>query len=162
MISDEVGGSENVNGSRIAMVVIGAIPGSTPTSVPISAPRKQKPRLAGVSATAKPVARLAKRSMRRFASPRPDRDRQAQHRDEQHDREDGKPDPEHGVLAQPDVVGGKARADYDNEARDPETRDRQQQREGRDRGRDHQQGPPRDLGKGLLPGERRADAQRRA
>jgi hypothetical protein len=54
MISDEVGGSENVNGSRIAMVVIGAMPGSTPTSVPISAPRKQKPRLAGVSATAKP------------------------------------------------------------------------------------------------------------
>ena len=49
MISDEVGGSENVNGSRIAMVVIGAMPGSTPTSVPISAPRKQKPRLAGVS-----------------------------------------------------------------------------------------------------------------
>ena len=31
MISDEVGGSENVNGSRIAMVVIGAMPGSTPT-----------------------------------------------------------------------------------------------------------------------------------
>ncbi len=64
MISDEAGGSEKVNGSRIAMVVIGAMPGSTPTSVPISAPRKQNPRLAGVSATAKPVARLAIRSMR--------------------------------------------------------------------------------------------------
>src|SRR6478672_1181402 len=118
MISDDVGGSENVNGSRIAMVVIGAMPGSTPTSVPISAPRKQNPRLAGVSATAKPVARLAKRSIRRFASPRPDWDRQAQHDDEQHDRKHGKPYPEHGVLAQPHVVGGKARADHDNEARD--------------------------------------------
>ena len=64
MISDDAGSSVNVNGSRIAMVVIGAIPGSTPTSVPISAPSRQKPRLAGVSATAKPVARLAKRSMR--------------------------------------------------------------------------------------------------
>ena len=63
MISDDVGGSENVNGSRIAMVVIGAMPGSTPTSVPINAPRKQKPRLAGVSATAKPVLRLAIRSI---------------------------------------------------------------------------------------------------
>ncbi len=63
MISDEAGGSEKVNGSRIAMVVIGAMPGSTPTSVPISAPRKQKPMLAGVSATAKPVARLANRSI---------------------------------------------------------------------------------------------------
>ena len=63
MISEEAGGSEKVNGSRIAIVVIGAMPGSTPTSVPISAPIRQKPRLAGVSATAKPVARLAKRSM---------------------------------------------------------------------------------------------------
>ena len=63
MISDDAGGSENVNGSRIAMVVIGAMPGSTPTSVPISAPSRQKPRLAGVSATAKPVARLAIRSI---------------------------------------------------------------------------------------------------
>ena len=52
MISADAGGSENVNGSRIAMVVIGAMPGSTPTSVPISAPRKQNPTLAGVSATA--------------------------------------------------------------------------------------------------------------
>ena len=63
MISDEAGGSEKVNGSRIAMVVIGAMPGSTPTSVPISAPSRQKPRLAGVSATEKPVARLAIRSI---------------------------------------------------------------------------------------------------
>src|SRR4029079_7827468 len=118
MISDDVGGSENVNGSRIAMVVIGAMPGSTPTSVPISAPRKQKPRFAGVSATAKPVARLAKRSMRRLASPRPDRDRQAQHGDEQHDRKRGKPNPEQGVLAQPRVVGGKAGADQHDEAAD--------------------------------------------
>ena len=51
MMSDEAGGSEKVNGSRIAIVVIGAMPGSTPTSVPISAPSRQKPRLAGVSAT---------------------------------------------------------------------------------------------------------------
>src|SRR3982074_98148 len=94
MINDDVGGSENVNGSRIAMVVIGAMPGSTPTSVPISAPRKQKPRLAGVSATAKPVARLAIRStpVPRSRRPpwdfRPDLDRQSERGDEQQHRKD--------------------------------------------------------------------------
>src|SRR5262249_58331738 len=86
MISDDAGGSAKVNGSRMAMVVIGAMPGSTPTSVPISAPRKQKPRLAGVSATAKPVARLPIRSI---SDPwRPDRDRQPERADEQQHRED--------------------------------------------------------------------------
>ncbi len=58
MISDDAGSSENVKGSRIAMVVIGAMPGSTPTSVPISAPSRQKPRFFHVSATANPIARL--------------------------------------------------------------------------------------------------------
>src|SRR5712671_5530439 len=96
MMSDDAGGSVNVNGSRIAIVVIGAMPGSTPTSVPISAPRKQKPRLAGVSATAKPVARLAKRSMRRL--PGPNRDRQSEHAYEQHHREAGKCNTEQSVL----------------------------------------------------------------
>src|SRR5262245_23384407 len=63
-ISEEAGGSVKVNGNRIAIVVIGAMPGSTPTSVPIKAPRKQNPRLAGVSATANQVDRLAIKSMR--------------------------------------------------------------------------------------------------
>src|SRR5438128_8963223 len=126
MISDDVGGSENVNGSRIAMVVIGAMPGSTPTSVPISAPRKQKPRLAGVSATEKPVARLATRSMRRPPSPRPDRNRQAQHGDEQNHRKQRQPDTQRGVFAEPHVVGREARAEHDGKARDGETRERQQ------------------------------------
>src|SRR4051812_16127475 len=88
MISDEVGGSEKVNGSRIAMVVIGAMPGSTPTSVPMSAPRKQKPRLAGVSATAKPVTRLAIRSTPALRSWWPHRNRQPEDRDEQQHRKD--------------------------------------------------------------------------
>src|SRR2546421_436505 len=115
MISDEVGGSENVNGSRIAMVVIGAMPGSTPTKVPINAPRKQKPRLAGVSATAKPVARLAIRSTPALRSSRPrwdfrpddfrpDLDRQSEHRDEQQHRKDREQDRQTRVLTQPHVV----------------------------------------------------------
>src|SRR5262245_17779760 len=150
MISEEAGGSENVNGSRIAMVVIGAMPGSTPTNVPISAPRKQKPRLAGVSATAKPAARLAKRSKRRSGSMlRPDRDRQPKHRDEQQHREDRERDREQRVLPQPRVVGGKARADHDREAGQRQAGARQQDGKQRNRGRDQQQRPPRDLGKPL-------------
>src|SRR6185436_7528455 len=104
MISDEVGGSENVNGSRIAMVVIGAMPGSTPTNVPISAPRKQKPRVAGVNATAKPVARLAIRSTPAPRSLWPHRNRQPQHHDEQQHRKDRERDRQQRVLTQPHVV----------------------------------------------------------
>src|SRR5215212_2166842 len=113
MISDDVGGNEKVNGSRIAMVVIGAMPGSTPTSVPISAPRKQKPRLAGVSATAKPVARLAIRSTPALHSlwPRwdlwPHLDRQSEHRDEQQHRKDRERDRRKRVFPQPHVVSGE-------------------------------------------------------
>src|SRR6185295_20397528 len=122
MISDDVGGSENVNGNRIAMVVIGAMPGSTPTSVPISAPRKQKPRLAGVSATAKPVARLAIRSTPVLHSSwphrdfRPDLDRQPEHGDEQQHRKDRERDRQKRVLTQPHVVSGEPRTDHHREA----------------------------------------------
>src|SRR3954470_17648452 len=112
MISDDVGGSENVNGSRIAMVVIGAMPGSTPTKVPISAPRKQNPRLAGVSATAKPVARLAIRSMPALQSWWPHRNWQSEHRDEQQHRKDRERDRQQRVLAQPHVVSRAPRTDH--------------------------------------------------
>src|SRR5438105_13972671 len=112
MISDDAGGSENVNGSRIAMVVIGAMPGSTPTSVPISAPRKQNPRLAGVSATAKPVARLAIRSTPALHSWWPHRNRQSEHGDEQQHRKDRERDRQQRVLAEPDVVRGEPRTEH--------------------------------------------------
>src|SRR3954463_10257648 len=116
MISDEVGGSENVKGSRIAMVVIGAMPGSTPTSVPISAPRKQKPRLAGVSATAKPVARLAIRSTPSFHSLSPHRDRQPEHRDEQKHRKDRQRDRQRRVFMQSHIVSSETGTDHYRDA----------------------------------------------
>src|ERR687890_381591 len=111
MISEDAGSRVKVNGRRMAIVVIGAMPGSTPTRVPISAPRKQKPRLAGVSATAKPVARFAIRSPRRglrapgaarpgAASPWPDPDRQAEAEDEERAREGGEPDRQQRILPQ--------------------------------------------------------------
>src|SRR4029450_8604503 len=48
-------------GSSIATVAMVPIPGSTPTSVPTSAPIRHSPRLIGVKATPKPRARLEKR-----------------------------------------------------------------------------------------------------
>src|SRR5918997_1463947 len=149
MISEDAGSSVKVKGRRMAMVVIGAMPGSTPTRVPISAPRKQKPRLAGVSATAKPVARFAIRSTRRGlrgpsdarpgpASPWPDPDRQAETEDEQRDREGGEADRQQRILAQARVGRRKAGAEDDGEARKREARPRQQQ--GEKRHRDPDQG----------------------
>src|ERR1043165_7220584 len=106
MISEELGGSEKVNGRRIAIVVIGAMPGNTPTSVPTTAPIKQKRRWAGVNDTAKPVARLAIRSMPGAqTSPRPHRNWQAEHHDEQHHREGRQQQRGDGILAEANVIG---------------------------------------------------------
>jgi hypothetical protein len=44
-------------GMRIAIAEIGPMPGSTPTTVPSSTPRRAKARLAGSSAEAKPPPR---------------------------------------------------------------------------------------------------------
>ena len=44
MMSAEAGGRPNVNGSSIATVVSGEMPGNTPTSVPIMTPAKQNSR----------------------------------------------------------------------------------------------------------------------
>src|SRR5262249_45961019 len=129
MISDDDGGSAKVNGSRMAMVVIGAMPGSTPTSVPISAPMKQNSRLAGVSEVAKPVARLWIRSI--GGSPRPDRNRQPQHRNEQNDGEGRQRDGEDHVLLQLHVISGVAGAQHNGEARQREPGKRQQHGEQR-------------------------------
>ena len=63
MIRPDTGSRWKVSGSSIAMVAIGPMPGSTPISVPTMAPMNAKPRLAGVSATPKPMARLSKNSI---------------------------------------------------------------------------------------------------
>src|SRR6476661_5856551 len=62
MISAPTGGRPKVIGSSIATVAMVPMPGSTPTSVPTSAPIRHSPRLIGVKATPKPRARLEKRS----------------------------------------------------------------------------------------------------
>src|SRR6185436_4108815 len=80
MIRPPTGSSLKVSGSSIAMVAIGPMPGSTPISVPTMAPMKANARLAGVKATPNPMTRLSTNSI---ALPvRPDRDGEAEARDE--------------------------------------------------------------------------------
>src|ERR1700681_4717321 len=62
MISAPTGGRPKVIGSSMATVAMVPIPGSTPTSVPTSAPIRHNRRLIGVRATPKPRARLEKSS----------------------------------------------------------------------------------------------------
>jgi hypothetical protein len=54
MMMPASGGRKKVIGSSTAMVAVGPIPGSTPISVPSSAPSRQKARFAGVIASPKP------------------------------------------------------------------------------------------------------------
>src|SRR5262245_9327368 len=85
MIRPPTGSSLKVSGSSMAMVAIGPMPGSTPISVPAIAPMKANNRLAGVKATPKPMARLSTNSI---ALPvRPDRDGEAEPRDEDRPRQ---------------------------------------------------------------------------
>src|ERR1700694_6256739 len=62
MISAPTGGRPKVIGSSMATVAMVPSPGSTPTSVPTSAPIRQSRRLIGVRATLKPRPRLEKSS----------------------------------------------------------------------------------------------------
>src|SRR6185295_19445802 len=95
MISAPTGGSPNVIGNSMAIVAKGPMPGSTPISVPTSAPIRHSPRLVGVTATEKPNQRLAKRSMVRPLEPRPELQRQIEPVGEQQraeQRQHGAPD----------------------------------------------------------------------
>src|SRR3954468_19518434 len=85
MIRAPTGGRPNVIGSSIATVAMVPMPGSTPTSVPTSAPIRHIRRLTGDSATPKPWARLANRST---ITPSLDQEtRKHRHRQPQHIRE---------------------------------------------------------------------------
>ena len=58
MISAPTGGRPKVIGSSIAMVASDPMPGSTPISVPTSAPIRQSKTLVGVTATPMPSQRF--------------------------------------------------------------------------------------------------------
>src|SRR4249919_3688440 len=80
MIRPDSGSRWKVSGSSMAMVAIGPMPGRTPIKVPTIAPMNAKPRLAGVSATPNPMARLSMNSIRLPVGP--DRDGEPQPVDE--------------------------------------------------------------------------------
>jgi hypothetical protein len=63
MMMAVVAGWPKVIGSSSEIVATGPIPGKTPIAVPMMQPMRQKSRLLKVSATPKPCARLAIRSM---------------------------------------------------------------------------------------------------
>src|SRR5258706_6254199 len=94
MMSADAGASPKVNGSSIATVVSGEMPGSTPSSVPIIRPAKQNSRFCQVAAVARPSARLSNNSTR--SSPEPER--QAETLDEQQRRERCHHQAEHDEL----------------------------------------------------------------
>src|SRR5689334_1319280 len=85
MISAPTGGRPNVIGSSIATVAMVPMPGSTPTSVPTSAPIRHSMRLIGLTATPKPRARLWKSST--IAPSLHQETREQRHRQSQHIRE---------------------------------------------------------------------------
>src|ERR1700758_865912 len=82
MIRAPTGGSPKVIGSSIATVAMVPMPGSTPTSVPTSAPIRQSMRLTGLTATPKPSARLWKSST--IAPSLHQEAREQRHRQSQH------------------------------------------------------------------------------
>src|SRR5512138_3350157 len=71
MISEVAGSRLSVIGRSMAMVAVGPMPGSTPTSVPSRQPRKQKAMLCGCSATDRPSPRLAIKSISAHPEDRP-------------------------------------------------------------------------------------------
>src|SRR5690554_193669 len=63
MMSEVAGSRPRVIGNSIAMVAVGPMPGSTPTSVPRRQPRKQNIRLCGCSVMERPRYRFDTRSI---------------------------------------------------------------------------------------------------
>src|SRR5436190_24338779 len=86
MISAGAGPSPKVNGSSMATVATGPMPGSTPTRVPRKQPMKQYRRFCQLSATPSPNARLFSVSIP-ASRIRPERQWQAEQPDEDPDRE---------------------------------------------------------------------------
>src|SRR5688572_15964362 len=127
MISAVTGESAIVMGSSMAIVAVGPMPGSTPTRVPSSTPRKQYSTLTGVNAVSKPSPRLAISSMSP-AQPRSDQpQRQAQPDIEYQHAEDGEADRQRDRELQRHAVARKRGHDHDEGDRgdEPETPHRQ-------------------------------------
>src|SRR5438132_6817484 len=141
MISAPTGPSQNVNGSTIAMVVSGPMPGSTPMMVPSRQPMKQSSRFCQVSATAKPIPILPRKEASVSISEhrRPQRDRHFQREDEDADIDGDQHRRERRERQRPQQRAGGARQNGDDGERADEAERLEQEREGKRRERDQQQ-----------------------
>src|SRR6267142_3480113 len=145
MISAPTGGRPKVIGSSIATVAMVPMPGSTPTSVPTSAPIRQSRRLIGLSATPKPRARLEKRSAitpslnqetREELQWQPERIREKQA------ATDGQADADDDGFLPPRLVRSQRRNDEARERRNHQTQRPDRDRKGQDRQRHEQRATP--------------------
>src|SRR5882757_1465431 len=153
MISAPTGGRPKVIGNSMATVAMVPMPGSTPTSVPTSAPIRHSRRLIGENATPKPRARLEKRSAITPSLDQETREelqRQPQRIGEQQTAADGQADADDDGFPPAGFRGPKRR---DQEAR--KGRDHQPQRadgdgEGKNGERDEQRPSP-GIGRQMRP-----------
>src|ERR1700716_3491969 len=103
MIKAGAGSRPKVNGSSMATVATGPMPGSTPTSVPRKQPMKQYTTFCQESAMPRPNARLESVSM---SGIRPERERQPEQPDEDRDREQNHDRGQRNVLQRAHVARG--------------------------------------------------------
>src|SRR5215470_6494806 len=113
----------------MARVASGPMPGSTPISVPISAPKKQNSRFCGVSATLNPWAMLPSRSIASEQRRRPDRHRQLEAVDEQDDPAGGEPKRQRESLQEPEFAPARSAEEDDHDGREREAYGLDQHRE---------------------------------
>src|SRR5882672_10181707 len=159
MISAPTGGRPNVIGSSIATVAMVPMPGSTPTSVPTSAPIRHSRRLIGVKATPKPRARLEKSSAispsldqetREKLQGQPERIREKQ------TAADGQANADDDGLFPLGFRRAQCRDDKTGKCRDHETQRADRDGEGENRQRDEQRASPR-IGRDMLTIGHKAD-----
>src|SRR5262245_5357379 len=176
MISAEAGGRPNVNGSSIATVVSGEMPGSTPTSVPIITPAKQNRRFCHVAAVASPSARLSNSSTLGPLAPascpgqpghdggwlRPQLERQAEALHEQQRRECRDDQAEYDERKPAHRRRGRAGHEDRPHAGRDQAEFRKQHCEQRDRAEDRGKRPPRRHRNGRVRLEQTGDGKRDA
>src|SRR6266851_9554425 len=145
MISAPTGGRPKVIGSSMATVAMVPMPGSTPTSVPTSAPIRQSRRLIGLSATPKPRARLEKRSAITPSlnqETREELQRQPERIGEKQTAADGQADADDDGFGPSRLVRAQRRNDEACERRDHETQRPDCDRKRKDRQRHEQRTAP--------------------
>src|SRR6202022_4411752 len=145
MISAPTGGRPKVIGSSIATVAMVPMPGSTPTSVPTSAPIRHSNRLIGENATPKPRARLWKRSTITPSlnqKTREQRHRQPEHVGKQQGAADRQANADDDRLLPLRLRCAQRRDDETQERRNHETKRPDRDGEGNNRQRDEQRPTP--------------------